>query len=205
MADGKGHYLNQVRIPQGQPNMTANGRYYVRVNAAPDNDGNPVFQDNSENTIVIHSQGYEAVTVVLHADGSLKSVSPKHETADNVEESEKHDEVAKPTAPDKAPNANDNFNGGCSLSFGKYQYEDWMNAITGLVVNGTDYTEITSGSISDGQYRKYAETCYLDFGGLADGVNTVHIKVSGDNDLLLQITKSVTAWGDVTYEAQIVK
>lgn len=209
--------------------LSVNGTDYSLASSYPDSKeygkytASPVLTLNAytslksgDNTVLVKADGYQDLTLHIErvvdpyggADtfkAEIVKDGASEKGGQDKSDPDPQDQPSGPAAPEKAPNANDNYNGGCSLSFGKYIYEDWMNAITGLVVNGTEYSEITSGKIAEGQYRKYATTGYLDFGGLKDGENSVVIKAGGSNDLTLTITKSMTAWGDTTYEAQIVK
>lgn len=129
------------------------------------------FDENAENTFTIKAEGYKDLALPLVV---------------NV--------IKKLTAPQAVSCKKTMFSDYYTVSFGYgSEIEQWQNQITGIKVNGTEYSLVTS-SFSVGDTTTYCllkndGQIYVGTNAVADGENTIEISAEGYEDCTVTFTK----------------
>lgn len=129
------------------------------------------FDENAENTFTIKAEGYKDLALPLVV---------------NV--------IKKLTAPQAVSCKKTMFSDYYTVSFGYgSEIEQWQNQITGIKVNGTEYSLVTS-SFSVGDTTTYCllkndGQIYVGTNAVADGENTIEISAEGYEDCTVAFTK----------------
>ena len=129
------------------------------------------FDENAENTFTIKAEGYKDLALPLVV---------------NV--------IKKLTVPQAVSCKKTMFSDYYTVSFGYgSEIEQWQNQITGIKVNGTEYSLVTS-SFSVGDTTTYCllkndGQIYVGTNAVADGENTIEISAEGYEDCTVAFTK----------------
>jgi len=129
------------------------------------------FDENADNTFTIKAEGYKDLVLPLVV---------------NV--------IKKLTPPQAVSCQKTIFSDYYIVSFGYgSEIEQWQNQITGIKVNGTEYSLVTS-SFSVGDTTTYCllkndGQIYVGTNAVADGENTIEISAEGYEDCTVTFTK----------------
>ena len=129
------------------------------------------FDENADgNTFTIKAEGYKDLTLPLVVNVIEKLEAPKSVSCEYSF-----------------------FSGNYTISYGiSSDIEQWMEKITSLTVNGTEYTKVSSSfSMSENTYYLIKNDGQLCFGSgaAAEGENTVVISAEGYQDCTVTFTK----------------
>lgn len=129
------------------------------------------FDENADgNTFTIKAEGYKDLTLPLVVNVIEKLEAPKSVSCEYSF-----------------------FSGNYTISYGiSSDIEQWMEKITSLTVNGTEYTKVSSSfSMSENTYYLIKNDGQLCFGtgAAAEGENTVVISAEGYQDCTVTFTK----------------
>ena len=128
------------------------------------------FDENAENTFTIKAEGYKDLALPLVVNVIEKLEAPKSVSCEYSF-----------------------FSGNYTISYGiSSDIEQWMEKITSLTVNGTEYTKVSSSfSMSENTYYLIKNDGQLCFGSgaAAEGENTVVISAEGYEDCTVSFTK----------------
>lgn len=129
------------------------------------------FDENADgNTFTIKAEGYKDLTLPLVV---------------NV--------IEKLEAPKSVSCTYSSFSGSYTIAYGmSSDVENWMDKITNVTVNGTEYTKVSSSfSMSENTYYLIKNDGQLCFGSgaAAEGENTVVISAEGYQDCTVTFTK----------------
>lgn len=128
------------------------------------------FDENAENTFTIKAEGYKDLALPLVV---------------NV--------IEKLEAPKSVSCTYSSFSGSYTIAYGmSSDVENWMDKITNVTVNGTEYTKVSSSfSMSENTYYLIKNDGQLCFGSgaAAEGENTVVISAEGYQDCTVTFTK----------------
>ena len=161
-----------------QKNAFADDGYSLGVTDGRITLGKEKFTEE-KNTVVIKAKGYKDLTIVLDQNG-------KEVTGDS--DGNKDTETEAKEAPAVTEISKSSYDGKYTIIVGM-NHDDWMNAITEVTVNGTDYRK---GAFYDDGYSLGVTDGRITLGKekFTEEKNTVVIKAEGYKDLTIVLNQN---------------